>query len=130
LKYFQIDGIDLSNLDQADVTALFKAKNQIGQSITLLISRTAEEMNLAENKSKQKEEGNKENWKETPEDHLEKELAREISDDGDNFELLQFEIPLNETPGAGLGISVKAQRKASTDMGLYIRSVRNNFLFN
>ena len=41
--------------------------------------------------------------------------------------LIQLDIPLSDSPSAGLGISLKAQRSyvdgLSTDSGIYIRSV-------
>jgi hypothetical protein len=128
----QIDGRDLAPLDQAAVTALLKAK-PVGTTATLLISRTAEEEKKEDNSTAQNQMLEAEQEKENRErangngaggssrdQLLEMELGAGLDQ---HSELLKFDIPLNETPGAGLGISVKAQRMGSTDRGLYVRSV-------
>uniref|UniRef100_A0A915N5U0 PDZ domain-containing protein n=1 Tax=Meloidogyne javanica TaxID=6303 RepID=A0A915N5U0_MELJA len=81
-RILQINGIDLSNLTQSQVTSLLK-KIPIGETIK-----------------------------------LKQQLIRETF-----LEIIQMLIPLNETPGAGLGISVKAQRMGCNDLGLYVRSI-------
>jgi hypothetical protein len=99
----------------------------IGQGITLLISRTNQKQG-EENKQMDQKNRLDENslememceQEQSDEDKLERQLLQLIDH---NHEIMCLEILLNETPGAGLGISVKAQRKRSKDMGLYVRSV-------
>ena len=47
--------------------------------------------------------------------------------DTNSVELIELNIPLNDSPSAGLGISLKAQRvydaNAPIDSGLFVRSV-------
>jgi hypothetical protein len=90
---------------------------QVGEAVTLLVSRTER---TEEEEADEEEEEKDGDGKSCPKRELEQELAQQMAE---GQQLLRLEIPLNETPGAGLGISVKAQRKAGTDSGLYIRSV-------
>jgi len=105
----------LSNLTQSQVTSLLK-KIPIGETISLIISSQTEE------KQQQHQNEEKENLKEKFSKNLFEELKQQLI--GETFlEIIQMLIPLNETPGAGLGISVKAQRMGCNDLGLYVRSV-------
>ncbi|KAL7078054.1 hypothetical protein ACQ4LE_002588, partial [Meloidogyne hapla] len=115
-RILKINGIDLSNLNQSQVTSLLK-KIPIGETISLTISQT-EEKTPEKQQNEEKEE--KENLKEKTTKNLFEELKQMI---GEKQEILQMLIPLNETPGAGLGISVKAQRIGCNDLGLYVRSI-------
>uniref|UniRef100_A0A914LCY8 PDZ domain-containing protein n=1 Tax=Meloidogyne incognita TaxID=6306 RepID=A0A914LCY8_MELIC len=114
-RILQINGIDLSNLTQSEVTSLLK-KIPIGETISLIISSQTEE------KQQQHQNEEKENLKEKFSKNLFEELKQQLI--GETFlEIIQMLIPLNETPGAGLGISVKAQRMGCNDLGLYVRSI-------
>lgn len=93
----------------------------VGAAITLLISRCGGDEEQRKRQMEVIDEQQMEKNYFNPDEMLEKELKCRI---GDKFELLRLNIPLNATPGAGLGISIKAQRLGSNDRGLYVRSVR------
>ena len=93
----------------------------IGAAATLLVSRSEGEEEQAKKQSEAVDGEQIDRNNSKPDDQvLERELTSMI---GDKQQLLQLNIPLNATPGAGLGISIKAQRLGSNDRGLYVRSV-------
>uniref|UniRef100_A0A915CQJ3 PDZ domain-containing protein n=1 Tax=Ditylenchus dipsaci TaxID=166011 RepID=A0A915CQJ3_9BILA len=134
-RLLKIDGKDLSSLQQSDVTALLKSKKS-GDSIDILVSRVPEHLADEENHPIRTPETLKntpsvtfKDEKETSglelDQHLYSYLARKLGDTG--CELVELHIALNDSPSAGLGISLKAQRiyndGLASDSGLYIRSV-------
>jgi hypothetical protein len=134
----QIDGADLANLQQSEVTSLLKSR-AVGETIELVISRGVEtedgsgECNKTASerpKNEQKNEIDPDHSNSNESELLEHQLQEQLDDP--NFQCLRLDIKLNDSPSAGLGISLKAQRKflngRSTDSGLYIQSVSSFFI--
>lgn len=98
------------------MTSLLKEKN-VGESIELLVGKNITDGNTENSENKAKEQ-----HKFKMPNQLWESLSRQF-DGIPGLELLCLDVPLNDTPGAGLGLSLKAQRLGATDSGLYIRSV-------
>ncbi|KAL3068375.1 hypothetical protein niasHT_030666 [Heterodera trifolii] len=118
-RILQIDQMSLSEKSQFEVTALLKSKS-VGDVIELLISRNVAEEPKQINPKNQKEDTLVEHHQSS--DLVFDSLNAHFAGSTD-LELQCLEIPLNDTPGAGLGLSLKAQRVGATDSGLFIRSI-------
>lgn len=90
----------------------------VGDSVHLIVSRVPEKE--PENKSELEETSNRHDTRPAS-------SAQKTHTLDPDREILEFDIPWNYSPSAGLGISLKAQRifqdGMAVDTGLYIRSV-------
>ncbi|XP_071391797.1 partitioning defective 3 homolog, partial [Centroberyx affinis] len=100
----EVSGVDLSGKSQEEVVALLRA-TPMGGTVSLLVIRQ--------------------------EDPL---LPREVPDEDDlvltpdgTREFMTFEIPLNDSGSAGLGVSVKGNRSKENhaDLGIFVKSIMN-----
>ncbi|XP_068603804.1 partitioning defective 3 homolog [Brachionichthys hirsutus] len=104
-RLLEVNGVDLNGESQEDVVALLRTA-PMGGPVNLLVVR--------------------------PEDPL---LPREVQPEGDDVvltsdltqEFKTFEIPLNDSGSAGLGVSVKGNRSKEnhTDLGIFVKSIIN-----
>ncbi|XP_030254878.1 partitioning defective 3 homolog [Sparus aurata] len=103
-RLLEVSGVDLNGKSQEEVVALLRA-TPMGGIVTLLVTRQ--------------------------EDSL---LPREVPEENDivltpdgTQEFLTFEIPLNDSGSAGLGVSVKGNRSKEnhTDLGIFVKSIIN-----
>ncbi|CAF98764.1 unnamed protein product [Tetraodon nigroviridis] len=104
-RLLEVNGVDLNGKSQEEVVALLRA-TPMGGTVNLLAVRL--------------------------EDPL---LPREVQPEEDGMmltsdltqEFLTFEIPLNDSGSAGLGVSVKGNRSKEkhTDLGIFVKSIIN-----
>ncbi|XP_034027833.1 partitioning defective 3 homolog isoform X2 [Thalassophryne amazonica] len=104
-RLMEVSGVDLNGKSQEEVVALLRA-TPMGGTVNLLVSRQ--------------------------EDTL---LPREVQPSDDDMmltpdgtqEFLMFEIPLNDSGSAGLGVSVKGiqSKKNHADLGIFVKSIIN-----
>nr|XP_046227305.1 partitioning defective 3 homolog isoform X4 [Scatophagus argus] len=104
-RLLEVSGVDLNGKSQEEVVALLRA-TPMGGTVNLLVIRQ--------------------------EDSL---LPREVPPEEDDVvltsdftqEFMTFEIPLNDSGSAGLGVSVKGNRSKEnhTDLGIFVKSIIN-----
>uniref|UniRef100_A0A8C4DYX8 Par-3 family cell polarity regulator n=1 Tax=Dicentrarchus labrax TaxID=13489 RepID=A0A8C4DYX8_DICLA len=104
-RLLEVSGVDLNGKSQEEVVALLRA-TPMGGTVNLLVIRQ--------------------------EDSL---LPREVQPEEDDMvltpdgtkEFMTFEIPLNDSGSAGLGVSVKGNRSKEnhTDLGIFVKSIIN-----
>ncbi|KAJ0059492.1 hypothetical protein NL108_000647 [Boleophthalmus pectinirostris] len=104
-RLLEVSGVDLNGKSQEEVVALLRA-TPMGGIVNLLVTR--------------------------PEDPL---LPREVSPSDEDLgaspdgaqEFMTFEIPLNDSGSAGLGVSVKGNRSKENhaDLGIFVKSIIN-----
>lgn len=103
-RLLEVSGVDLNGKSQEEVVALLRA-TPMGGTVNLLVIR--------------------------PEDSL---LPREVQEKDDivltpdgTQEFMTFEIPLNDSGSAGLGVSVKGNRSKENheDLGIFVKSIIN-----
>ncbi|XP_073344421.1 partitioning defective 3 homolog [Pagrus major] len=102
-RLLEVSGVDLNGKSQEEVVALLRA-TPMGGIVNLLVIRQ--------------------------EDSLPREVPEEndmvLTPDGTQ-EFMTFEIPLNDSGSAGLGVSVKGNRSKEnhTDLGIFVKSIIN-----
>ncbi|XP_069067327.1 partitioning defective 3 homolog isoform X3 [Pleurodeles waltl] len=118
-RLLEVNGVDLTGKTQEEVVSLLRS-TKMGGTVTLLIFRQEEtfhprEPNAEPNRIPSPRELQK------PE---EEELV--LTPDGTR-EFLTFEIPLNDSGSAGLGVSVKGNRSKENhaDLGIFVKSIIN-----
>ncbi|XP_022609742.1 partitioning defective 3 homolog [Seriola dumerili] len=104
-RLLEVSGVDLNGKTQEEVVALLRA-TPMGGTVNLLVTRQ--------------------------EDSL---LPREVEPEEDDMvltpdgtrEFMTFEIPLNDSGSAGLGVSVKGNRSKENhaDLGIFVKSIIN-----
>ncbi|XP_070291627.1 partitioning defective 3 homolog B-like [Salvelinus sp. IW2-2015] len=99
---FQVNGVDLTDRTQEELVAMLRCTKQ-GECVSVVVARQEEIF-------------------------LPRELKREeasplVLEDG--REQLMFEVLLNDTGSAGLGISLKGNksREKGEDLGIFIKSI-------
>uniref|UniRef100_A0A8B9L6K9 Par-3 family cell polarity regulator n=1 Tax=Astyanax mexicanus TaxID=7994 RepID=A0A8B9L6K9_ASTMX len=107
-RLLEVNGVDLNGKTQEEVVALLRS-TPMGGTVSLLAVRQ-EDAFLVANPSAMKAE--------------EDELV--LTPDGTR-EFLTFEIPLNDSGSAGLGVSVKGNRSKENhaDLGIFVKSIIN-----
>ncbi|XP_075870985.1 partitioning defective 3 homolog [Nelusetta ayraudi] len=104
-RLLEVSGVDLNGKSQEEVVALLRA-TPMGGIVNLLVTRQDDSL-----------------------------LPREVRSDEDDMvftsdvaqEFRTFEIPLNDSGSAGLGVSVKGNRSKenNTDLGIFVKSIIN-----
>ncbi|XP_036374586.1 partitioning defective 3 homolog [Megalops cyprinoides] len=104
-RLLEVNGVDLNGRTQEEVVALLRA-TQMGGSVGLVILRQEDAFLPREVKME------------------EEDLV--LTPDGTR-EFLTFEIPLNDSGSAGLGVSVKGNRSKENhaDLGIFVKSIIN-----
>ncbi|XP_041343480.1 partitioning defective 3 homolog isoform X10 [Pyrgilauda ruficollis] len=104
-RLIEVNGVDLTGKTQEEVVSLLRS-TKMGGSVALLIFRQEETFHPRELKAE------------------EEELV--LTPDGTR-EFLTFEVPLNDSGSAGLGVSVKGNRSKENhaDLGIFVKSIIN-----
>uniref|UniRef100_A0A8C7E351 Partitioning defective 3 homolog n=1 Tax=Naja naja TaxID=35670 RepID=A0A8C7E351_NAJNA len=104
-RLIEVNGVDLTGKTQEEVVSLLRS-TKMGGSVSLLIFRQEEAFHPRELKSE------------------EEDLV--LTADGTR-EFLTFEVPLNDSGSAGLGVSVKGNRSKENhaDLGIFVKSIIN-----
>ncbi|XP_072432219.1 partitioning defective 3 homolog isoform X6 [Chiloscyllium punctatum] len=117
-RLLEVNGVDLTGKIQEEVVTLLR-NTKMGGTVSLLVLRQEETFLPRELK------------KESSQMQAPSELKAEDDDlvltpDGTR-EFLTFEIPLNDTGSAGLGVSVKGNRSKENhaDLGIFVKSIIN-----
>uniref|UniRef100_A0AAQ5Z0Y0 PDZ domain-containing protein n=1 Tax=Amphiprion ocellaris TaxID=80972 RepID=A0AAQ5Z0Y0_AMPOC len=111
-RLLEVSGVDLNGKSQEEVVALLRA-TPMGGAVNLLVIRQEDSLLPREVVSTQPE------AKALPDDPV-------LTPDGKQ-EFMTFEIPLNDSGSAGLGVSVKGNRSKENhaDLGIFVKSIIN-----
>lgn len=101
-RILEVNGVDMTGRSQEELVAMLRSTKQ-GESVSLVVARQ-EDMFL-------------------PRELKGEDLSGRVMEDG--REQLMYEIPLNETGSAGLGVSLKGNKSRETgeDLGIFIKSI-------
>ncbi|KAM9328034.1 par-3 family cell polarity regulator beta a isoform 2-T2 [Pholidichthys leucotaenia] len=101
-RIVEVNGVDMTDHSQEELVAMLRSTKQ-GESVSMVVARQ-EDMFL-------------------PRELKEDETTSRMLEDG--REQLMYEIPLNETGSAGLGVSLKgnSSRETGEDLGIFIKSI-------
>ncbi|XP_038248075.1 partitioning defective 3 homolog isoform X13 [Dermochelys coriacea] len=104
-RLIEVNGVDLTGKTQEEAVSLLR-NTKMGGTVSLLIFRQEETFHPRELKSE------------------EEDLV--LTPDGTR-EFLTFEVPLNDSGSAGLGVSVKGNRSKENhaDLGIFVKSIIN-----
>ncbi|XP_074123193.1 partitioning defective 3 homolog isoform X15 [Sminthopsis crassicaudata] len=117
-RLVEVNGVDLTGRTQEEVVSLLRS-TKMGGTVSLLVFRQEEAFHPREMNA---EPSQMQIPKETkPEDE---DLV--LTPDGTR-EFLTFEVPLNDSGSAGLGVSVKGNRSKENhaDLGIFVKSIIN-----
>ncbi|XP_051871632.1 partitioning defective 3 homolog isoform X3 [Pristis pectinata] len=117
-RLLEVNGVDLTGKIQEEVVALLR-NTKMGGSVTLLVLRQEETFLPRELKKESSQMQGPSDLKAEDDDLV-------LTPDGTR-EFLTFEIPLNDTGSAGLGVSVKGNRSKENhaDLGIFVKSIIN-----
>ncbi|XP_007504822.2 partitioning defective 3 homolog isoform X23 [Monodelphis domestica] len=117
-RLVEVNGVDLTGRTQEEVVSLLRS-TKMGGTVSLLVIRQEEAFHPREMNA------------EPSQMHIPKETKAEDEDlvltpDGTR-EFLTFEVPLNDSGSAGLGVSVKGNRSKENhaDLGIFVKSIIN-----
>ncbi|MEQ2211487.1 hypothetical protein XENOCAPTIV_003482 [Xenoophorus captivus] len=101
-RILEVNGVDMNGHTQEELVAMLRSTKQ-GETVSVLVSRQ-EDLFL-------------------PRELKGEKASSQVMEDG--REQLMYEIPLNESGSAGLGISLKGNRSMETgeDLGIFIKSI-------
>ncbi|XP_040888627.1 par-3 family cell polarity regulator beta a isoform X2 [Toxotes jaculatrix] len=101
-RILEVNGVDMTGRSQEELVAMLRSTKQ-GESVCVVVARQ-EDIFL-------------------PRELKGEEASSVVLEDG--REQLMYEIPLNETGSAGLGVSLKGNRSRETgeDLGIFIKSI-------
>ncbi|KAG5841655.1 hypothetical protein ANANG_G00168940 [Anguilla anguilla] len=116
-RLLEVNGVDLNGRTQEEVVGLLRA-TQMGGTVSLLILRQEDAFLPRE--------VNAEHQRQSSRDLKMEEDELVLTPDGTR-EFLTFEIPLNDSGSAGLGVSVKGNRSKENhaDLGIFVKSIIN-----
>ncbi|KAM5156820.1 partitioning defective 3 homolog isoform 4-T4 [Mantella aurantiaca] len=117
-RLLEVNGVDLTGKTQEEVVSLLRS-TKMGGAVNLLILRQEEGFPPRELESEQNPVPNTREPKPEEDDLV-------LTPDGTR-EFLTFEIPLNDSGSAGLGVSVKGNRSKENhaDLGIFVKSIIN-----
>ncbi|XP_030641799.1 partitioning defective 3 homolog B [Chanos chanos] len=101
-RILEVNGVDITGRTQEELVSMLRSTRQ-GESVCLVVSRQ-EDMFL-------------------PRELKEEQTRLVLSEEGK--EQLMFEIPLNDSGSAGLGVSLKGNKSRETgdDLGIFVKSI-------
>ncbi|XP_030634873.1 par-3 family cell polarity regulator beta a [Chanos chanos] len=101
-RILEVNGVDISGRTQEELVAMLRS-TKLGETVSVVVARQ-EEMFL-------------------PRELKGEPSGPPVSEDG--REQLMFEVPLNDTGSAGLGVSLKGNKSRETgeDLGIFIKSI-------
>ncbi|XP_062900431.1 partitioning defective 3 homolog isoform X2 [Mobula hypostoma] len=117
-RLLEVNGVDLTGKIQEEVVTLLR-NTKMGGSVNLLVLRQEETFLPRELKKESSQMQGPSDLKAEDDDLV-------LTPDGTR-EFLTFEIPLNDTGSAGLGVSVKGNRSKENhaDLGIFVKSIIN-----
>ncbi|XP_078281511.1 partitioning defective 3 homolog isoform X2 [Rhinoraja longicauda] len=117
-RLLEVNGVDLTGKIQEEVVTLLR-NTKMGGSVSLLVLRQEETVLPRELKKESSQMQGPNDLKAEDDDLV-------LTPDGTR-EFLTFEIPLNDTGSAGLGVSVKGNRSKENhaDLGIFVKSIIN-----
>lgn len=100
-RILEVNGVDITGRTQEELVAMLRS-TKLGETVSLIVGRQ--------------------------EEFLPRELKGEVSGplvSEDGREQLMFEVPLNDSGSAGLGVSLKGNKSRETgeDLGIFIKSI-------
>uniref|UniRef100_A0A3Q4MI36 PDZ domain-containing protein n=1 Tax=Neolamprologus brichardi TaxID=32507 RepID=A0A3Q4MI36_NEOBR len=101
-RILEVNGVDMTGRSQEELVAMLRSTKQ-GESVSLVVARQEDAFLPRELKGE--------------------DSSIRVMEDG--REQLMYEIPLNETGSAGLGVSLKGNKSRETgeDLGIFIKSI-------
>ncbi|XP_055019665.1 partitioning defective 3 homolog B-like [Boleophthalmus pectinirostris] len=101
-RILEVNGVDMTGRSQEELVAMLRSTKQ-GESVHLVVARHEDPFLPRE---------------------LKGEVAGHLAPE-DGREQLMFEVPLNESGSAGLGVSLKGNKSRETgeDLGIFIKSI-------
>ncbi|XP_075068154.1 partitioning defective 3 homolog isoform X2 [Mixophyes fleayi] len=117
-KLLEVNGVDLTGKTQEEVVSLLRS-TKMGGPVNLLVVRQEEAFHPRELNTDSNQVPNTRELKTEDDDLV-------LTPDGTR-EFLTFEIPLNDSGSAGLGVSVKGNRSKENhaDLGIFVKSIIN-----
>ncbi|XP_029101935.1 partitioning defective 3 homolog isoform X4 [Scleropages formosus] len=117
-RLLEVNGVDINGKTQEEVVALLRG-TQMGGSVGLVILRQEDAFLPREVSAEPLQ-------MQRPRDLKAEEDDLVLTPDGTR-EFLTFEIPLNDSGSAGLGVSVKGNRskESHADLGIFVKSIIN-----
>ncbi|KAG9476474.1 hypothetical protein GDO78_003167 [Eleutherodactylus coqui] len=117
-RLLEVNGVDLTGKTQEEVVSLLRS-TKMGGSVNLLVLRQDEAFQPRELTPESQPVPNAREPKPEEDDLV-------LTPDGTR-EFLTFEIPLNDSGSAGLGVSVKGNRSKENhaDLGIFVKSIIN-----
>ncbi|XP_064301021.1 partitioning defective 3 homolog isoform X13 [Phalacrocorax carbo] len=117
-RLIEVNGVDLTGKTQEEVVSLLRS-TKMGGTVGLLIFRQEEAFHPRELNAEQSQ-------SQIPKETKAEEEELVLTPDGTR-EFLTFEVPLNDSGSAGLGVSVKGNRSKENhaDLGIFVKSIIN-----
>ncbi|XP_064018666.1 partitioning defective 3 homolog isoform X9 [Pogoniulus pusillus] len=117
-RLIEVNGADLTGKTQEEVVSLLRS-TKMGGTVGLLIFRQEETFHPRELNAEQSQ-------SQIPKETKAEEEELVLTPDGTR-EFLTFEVPLNDSGSAGLGVSVKGNRSKENhaDLGIFVKSIIN-----
>ncbi|XP_072268753.1 partitioning defective 3 homolog isoform X11 [Pyxicephalus adspersus] len=117
-RLLEVNGVDLTGKTQEEVVSLLRS-TKMGGAVNLLVLRQEDGFHPREMNTEQNQVPNAREPKPEEDDLV-------LTPDGTR-EFLTFEIPLNDSGSAGLGVSVKGNRSKENhaDLGIFVKSIIN-----
>ncbi|KAM9163921.1 partitioning defective 3 homolog isoform 8-T8 [Pangshura tecta] len=114
----EVNGVDLTGKTQEEAVSLLRS-TKMGGTVSLLIFRQEETFHPRELSAEQSQ-------SQIPKETKSEEDDLVLTPDGTR-EFLTFEVPLNDSGSAGLGVSVKGNRSKENhaDLGIFVKSIIN-----
>nr|XP_034377994.1 partitioning defective 3 homolog isoform X4 [Arvicanthis niloticus] len=117
-RLIEVNGVDLAGKSQEEVVSLLRSTKMEG-TVSLLVFRQEEAFHPREMNAEP-------NQMQTPKETKAEDEDVVLTPDGTR-EFLTFEVPLNDSGSAGLGVSVKGNRSKENhaDLGIFVKSIIN-----
>uniref|UniRef100_A0A8D0C694 Partitioning defective 3 homolog n=1 Tax=Salvator merianae TaxID=96440 RepID=A0A8D0C694_SALMN len=117
-RLIEVNGVDLTGKTQEEVVSLLRS-TKMGGTVSLLIFRQEDTFHPRELNTEQSQ-------SQIPKETKAEEEDLVLTPDGTR-EFLTFEVPLNDSGSAGLGVSVKGNRSKENhaDLGIFVKSIIN-----
>uniref|UniRef100_A0A8D0HI45 Partitioning defective 3 homolog n=1 Tax=Sphenodon punctatus TaxID=8508 RepID=A0A8D0HI45_SPHPU len=117
-RLLEVNGVDLTGKTQEEAVSLLRS-TKMGGTVSLLVFRQEEAFHPRELNTEQSQ-------TQIPKETKAEEEDLVLTPDGTR-EFLTFEVPLNDSGSAGLGVSVKGNRSKENhaDLGIFVKSIIN-----
>ncbi|XP_031197730.1 partitioning defective 3 homolog isoform X12 [Mastomys coucha] len=117
-RLIEVNGVDLAGKSQEEVVSLLRSTKMEG-TVSLLVFRQEEAFHPREMNAEPSQ-------MQTPKETKAEDEDVVLTPDGTR-EFLTFEVPLNDSGSAGLGVSVKGNRSKENhaDLGIFVKSIIN-----